>query len=246
MKPILISFCCACALSARAQNASTAMRMGSSLGKSLAQRIAYGFFGVLYSTSLWNGSQSVSKPTNPFSLAGFWRVVKKRALPSGTLGGGCLGFCSLMRHLLDWSQTRRVDIHRRRDRPAYPGLFIGRVAHGQYFEREHDLSPAERIVAIDGQLFVVQVRDEKAAGLALVVLHQDRGADLAILLGHVFDVVGKNQRLVARAEDLVAVDHHFDGVAGALAGQRHVDRRSEDFIVSVDIAERELDPGNDV
>jgi len=40
---------------------------------------AYGRFGVLYSTSSWNGSQMVSKPTNPFSVAGFWRVVKKRA-----------------------------------------------------------------------------------------------------------------------------------------------------------------------
>ena len=31
---------------------------------------AYGFFGVLYSASFWNGSQTVSKPTNPFSVAG--------------------------------------------------------------------------------------------------------------------------------------------------------------------------------
>jgi hypothetical protein len=36
---------------------------------------AYGFFGVLYSVSFWNGFQMVSKPTNPFSFGAFWRVV---------------------------------------------------------------------------------------------------------------------------------------------------------------------------
>jgi len=60
----------------------------------------YGFFGVWYSASFWNGSQTVSKPTNPFSFGGIWRVVRKRARPSGTLAGGCFGFSSLMRHLL--------------------------------------------------------------------------------------------------------------------------------------------------
>ena len=32
---------------------------------------AYGRFGVLYSASVWNDSQTVSKPTNPFSFASF-------------------------------------------------------------------------------------------------------------------------------------------------------------------------------
>ena len=39
----------------------------------------YGCFGVSYSASFWNGSHTVSKPTNPFSLGGIWRVVRKRA-----------------------------------------------------------------------------------------------------------------------------------------------------------------------
>src|SRR4029079_13702482 len=72
------------------------------------------------------------------------------------------------------------------------------------------------------------------------------GADLPVLLGDVLDAVGENQRLIPRAEDLVAVDHHLDGVARALAFELHVHRRCEDFIVSVDVAQRELYAGDDV
>ena len=129
----------------------------------------------------------------------------------------------------------------RADRPARFCLFVGCVAHSQYLERKDDLSAAKRIVAVDGQCLVVHPRHEKAAGLALVVFHEDGGADLPILLGNVLDVIGKNQRLVSRAEDLIAVDRHFDDVAGGLALQFHVDGRGQNFIVSVNIAQRKFD-----
>src|SRR5688572_3544455 len=71
---------------------------GEPCGGTSFDTAVYGRFGVLYSTSFWKGSQTVSKPTYPFSFAGFWRVVRKRAWPSGTLA---IGFCSLLiRHLL--------------------------------------------------------------------------------------------------------------------------------------------------
>src|SRR5689334_2405190 len=143
-------------------------------------------------------------------------------------------------------QARRIDIHARIDRSARHRLGIGRVPHGQDLEREDNLPAAERAVAVDRQRLVVQVRDEKAARLALVVLHEDRGADLAILLGNVLEAIGENQRLVPRAEDLVAVDHHFDGLAGGFALEPPMHRRSEDFVVAVDVAQRELDAGEDV
>ena len=58
--------------------------------------------------------------------------------------------------------------------------------------------------------------------------------------------IGKNQRLVSGAEDLVAIDRHFDDVAGGLALQLLMDGRGQNFIVSVNIAQREFDPGEDM
>ena len=78
-----------------------------------------------------------------------------------------------------------------------------------YLERKHNLPAAKRVVAVYRQRLVVDARDEKAAGLPLVVLHQDGGADLPVLLGNVLDAIGEHQRLVPRAEDLVAVSYNF-------------------------------------
>ena len=50
----------------------------------------HGFFGVVYSTTLWNGSQTASYPTKPVLLGSFLRVVINLDLPSGT-GGFSLG-----------------------------------------------------------------------------------------------------------------------------------------------------------
>ncbi len=82
--------------------------------------------------------------------------------------------------------------------------------------------------------------------MALVVLHEDRGADLPILLGHVLDAIGEHQRLVSRAENAIAVDGHFDHVAGGLARKLLVNGGRQDFIVSVHVAQREFDTGEDV
>ena len=98
--------------------------------------------------------------------------------------------------LLNLLHERRVDIRARRDRPARPRFFLSCLAHGQYLERENDLSAAQRIVAIDSQRLVVQPRHEKAAGLAFVIFHEDGSSDLPIVLGNVLDVIGKDERLV--------------------------------------------------
>lgn len=50
------------------------------------QNCNYGFFGVWYSATLWKGSQMVSYPTKPLSLAAFCLVTKNRDFPSGTTG----------------------------------------------------------------------------------------------------------------------------------------------------------------
>src|SRR6185295_11139465 len=172
-----------------------------------------------YSTSSWNGSQMVSKPTNPFSVAGFWRVVKKRAWPSGTL---VIGFCSLLiSHLFHLTRNRhsnrpherRIVIRLRGDCPARSCFFIGWLAHSHNRQAKDDLSAAKRIIAIDSQGFVVDLRHDKAARLAIAVFHEDGGANLAILLGNVLNTISENQRLVPGAEDAIAVDRNLDDLA---------------------------------
>ena len=170
----------------------------------------------------------------------------KRRVAVRNFGGGFLFLAHKVTSISNSSHQRRVDIRARMDRPARSCLFVRCVAHGQYLERKDDLPAAKRIVAIDRQCLVVHLRHEEAAGLTLVVLHEDGGADLPILLGDVLDVIGKNQRLVPGAEDLIAVDRHFDDVARGLALQLPMDRRGQDFVVSVNIAQREFDPGEDM
>src|SRR6185312_3988748 len=99
----------------------------------------------------------------------------------------------------------------------------GCVANGQYLEPEDDLPAAKRIVAVDRQCLVVDPRHDEAARMALVVLHENGGADLPIRVGDVLEVIGKDQRLVPRAEDAIAVDWHFDHIAGAPALELLVD-----------------------
>ena len=48
------------------------------------------------------------------------------------------------------------------------------------------------------------------------------------------------------AEDLIAVDRHLDDVAGRLALQFPMDGRGQNFIVPVNIAQREFDHGEDM
>ena len=69
---------------------------------------------------------------------------------------------------------------------------------------------------------------------------------LPIFLGNVLDAIGKNQRLVPGAEDPIAVDRHFDDLARGFALQFRVDGRGQNFIVSVNIAQRKFDPGEDM
>ena len=69
---------------------------------------------------------------------------------------------------------------------------------------------------------------------------------MSIGLRDVLDVIGDYQRLVPGAEDLIAVDGHLDHVPDRLALQFHMDGRRQNFIVSVNIAQREFDPGEDV
>ena len=68
-----------------------------------------------------------------------------------------------------------------------------------------------------------------------VVLHEDGGADLTVLFGHVLDKIGEHERLVPRPKDAIAVDPHFGHVAGGLTLQFPVDRRRQNFIVSVNV-----------
>src|SRR6185369_5433902 len=214
--------------------------------------VAYGRFGVLYSTSSWNGSQMVSKPTNPFSVAGFWRVVKKRAWPSGTL---VIGFCSLLiSHLFHLTRNRhsnrpharRIEIRLRGDRPARSCFFISWLAHSHNREAKDDLSAAKRIIAVDSQCLVVDLCHDKTARLPLVVFHEDRGANLPVLLGNVLDTVSEDQRLVPGAEDAIAVDRNLDNFARGPALELRVYERRQNIVVSVDIAQRKFNRGENV
>ena len=95
-------------------------------------------------------------------------------------------------------------------------------------------------------IFSSSIRVTTKLRVCSVVPHEDGRADLAILLGDILDAIGEHQRFVPGAENLIGVDRHLDDVADELAFQRHVDGRGEYFIVSVNIPQRKLDPGEDM
>ena len=94
-------------------------------------------FGVLYSASFWNGSQTVSKPTNPFSFGCFLTRRQKARVAVRNFGDRLL-----LAHMSPFAlkpglliqtgrMSRRVDIRLRADRSARSCFFVGCVAHSQ-------------------------------------------------------------------------------------------------------------------
>src|SRR5262249_8220482 len=108
---------------------------------------------------------------------------------------------------------RRIEIRLRGDRPAHPYFFIRWLAHSYNREGKDDLSAAKRIVTVNSECLIADLRHDKGTGLSLVVFHEDGRSNLPILLGNVLDAIGKNQRLVPSAENPIAVDWYLDGLA---------------------------------
>ena len=54
---------------------------------------------------------------------------------------------------------------------ARADLFIRRIANTENFELKQDFPAAKRMVSIDGQRLLIDSGDEKALGLAILVLH---------------------------------------------------------------------------